>query len=112
MKNSTFDANTQTVFPNTGFGVTSQQGDATAVVGLRGSKIWAIDNNSFVYQNITFDADTEYTISVYAKGVTGPFTDPFHFYSNTTMTQKPKLLDQVSQIMRGQHYSLQTEKPQ
>ena len=37
--NSTFDANTQTVFPNTGFGVTSQQGDATAVVGLRASKI-------------------------------------------------------------------------
>ena len=34
---------------------------------------------SFIYQDITFDANTSYTISVYAKAVTGPFSDPMNF---------------------------------
>ncbi|MDG2396558.1 MAG: hypothetical protein P8M03_02770, partial [Flavobacteriaceae bacterium] len=76
---STFNADLQTVFPNTGFGTTSQAGNASASNGMRASRLWSLSDTSFVYQDITFDANTDYTISIYAKATTGPFNDPMHF---------------------------------
>jgi uncharacterized repeat protein (TIGR01451 family) len=76
---STYDSNLAQVLPINGFGTTTPTGDATASNGMRGSRLWSTSNNSFIYQDITFDANTSYTISVYAKAVTGPFSDPMNF---------------------------------
>ena len=76
---STYDSNLAQVLPINGFGTTTPTGDATASTVMRGSRLWSLSDTSFIYQDITFDANTSYTISVYAKAVTGPFSDPMNF---------------------------------